>query len=678
MGAGLELKALYTPTLSASASLSAPARRPIDDKALVNVVQVDLDVDSDNDDTTDRTQAEDDIEAAGYTGKVVLASNGDADGDEVADSTDMAVDGATYVPMFLELSAGIPSSSDVTLTYDPTVLRVWRTDAADPGRTAGDVVASGSAYPAASLGAAPGGVATLYVEALAGSAALHTIEAAVGVISGSAVAVMTDAVDVAPTVLDLEAAKVQVDVLGNTVAGALPEGAAEDKPGAYVPVNDDDDDYDAANKPDRDQPGAVTGEDDLLPVTVKKFEGAVAAGSQRLYLNGVKAFRNSDRTEPVTSATDLPLGQDTQLYIEGSEVGAKRLRLVYVNDKGQPQPQQVGGDTLKLNVFKWTGPLNVPEHGIYKYTAGPTNLPAGAKWVEPSNGAIHEVENPKSVRIKWEGTGIGLGATGRAILEVDENYTWALNLNVVEVEVEAPDVGQAFKAGTPEDNAQVGKVKPIFSGDPVNDPGLTSQAKVTLHGPDGRGVKEMRVGFSQNVILSRLRVKYDDIDELRVSSLEGDAVRLDGNPEGDKPYYDSENPASVFFDPTAVNNSKTLIAEDTPSAGIPVFYNKNNQAQNLLDAVDLQYDWELYIIASTTDTRNDANDVYVREAEATGGWHWTVNQNLGAAPNYAFTPNAASTITPPTGWTKLTDGSEQDEKEAWALPAYQDPTHWLG
>lgn len=643
---------------------------------------IDLDIDTDNDDSTHRTSAEDDAEET--AGKVIVANNGDVDGDEVEDVADFAIAGSEYTSLFLELPASIPTSHslDVTLTYDPTVLRVWRKDAADTSRTSADIVASGSAYDAAWLGAAPGAVTTLFVEALDGSYALHSIEASVRLVNGSLITVLADKVTTAPTRLDLEAAKMQVGENGNTTDGLVAEGPAEDKPGVYVPVNDDDDDYDAANKPDRDQDGLVVGEDDLLPMTVKAFRGAAAAGgTQRLLASeGLRVWRkNGEENELVTRNTPLPLDRDTQIWVEGFSVGARNLRLAFADARGQIQEAQLGGDTMRVNVFKWTGPLNVPEHGIFKYTAGPANLPAGAKWVEPDGGDISVAENPKAVTIKWRAG----PAVARAVLQVDDNYTWGLNLNVVEVKVEVPDVGQAFKAGTPVDGAveatpQVGKVKHIVSGDPVNDPGLRSRAKVTLTGPlNDRGVKQMRVGFSQNVVLARLRVKYNGIVDARVSSLEGNQVRLDGNPQGTKPYYDTKNAASVFFDPSPEMKTKTLQAEDTPGASIPVFYNKNNVAQNDVDSVDLQYDWDLYIIAATTDERNDAHEVFVRQAQATGGWHWTVNQDLGAGPNYAFTPNAAATVKPPTGWEEI-EGPEQDETQPWALPAYRDLTHWLG
>lgn len=68
----------------------------------------------------------------------------------------------------------------------------------------------------------------------------------------------------------------------------------------------------------------------------------------------------------------------------------------------------------------------------------------------------------------------------------------------------------------------------------------------------------------------------------------------------------------------------------------------------------------------------------MREAKATGGWRWKVDQDIGGAPNYNFTPDAASTITPPSGWSAMADGSEQDETQPWALLCYDNILHWRG
>ena len=44
----------------------------------------------------------------------------------------------------------------------------------------------------------------------------------------------------------------------------------EQNVGAFVPVNNDDDDYDPNNLPDFLQPGAITGENDLLPIVLRE------------------------------------------------------------------------------------------------------------------------------------------------------------------------------------------------------------------------------------------------------------------------------------------------------------------------------------------------------------------------------------------------------------------------
>ncbi len=94
---------------------------------------VDLDIDSDNDDGTaspDRSQAEDDIEAAVGTGKLFLVNDDDDDFDGIVDFDEVGPvpeESDDLVPIVLELSNEPAGVTAVTfkLQYDQNAMRVW-------------------------------------------------------------------------------------------------------------------------------------------------------------------------------------------------------------------------------------------------------------------------------------------------------------------------------------------------------------------------------------------------------------------------------------------------------------------------------------------------------------------------------------------------------------------------
>ena len=97
----------------------------------------------------------------------------------------------------------------------------------------------------------------------------------------------------------------------------------------------------------------------------------------------------------------------------------------------------------------------------------------------------------------------------------------------------------------------------------------------------------------------------------------------------------------AFFDnASAQNPTKTIKEADSPEAGPPI---QNGNGANLT-GVQLVWDFELYVVALTKDTRNGANTVYVGEALAT----WKFNGN-GTVAAGAWTSNGAG-ITVPTDW----------------------------
>lgn len=431
--------------------------------------------------------------------------------------------------------------------------------------------------------------------------------------------------------------------------------AEEDGAGAFVPVNNDDDDYSITDTnlgSDLGQNGAVNGEDDLLPITLR---GSRVGKQYKLVVPAwLKVYKDAERAQAADLTFDMP-AEGLRLWVEGRAVGTDSLSLqLLVGDA------VIQGDRAKVTAFRWFGPLNVPEHAIYRYNATGT-LPEGAKWIEPVGGTLwtSSLIGPSDVTIKW-----GAGpVVGKANFRVDGNYTWGLGVNVVEVKVEAPDVGDAFDAAAQgvegtvgPTNDVVGPLKKVNSGDAANDPGLTWQAKVTLNGPDGdRGVAQMNVGFVQNATLTAYRATYAGIAQARMHGVQGETV-FDADPDAaGRPWFRTVD-AAVFFDPSAENKVKTIRSADTPFANVPVRGKKALSDDNLITRLDLMWDFNLFVVAATRDTRNSASQVHAKQAS--GQWQWDGSQNIGGKPEHKWDA-ALSKVTPPAvGWTEQDDGSE--------------------
>jgi hypothetical protein len=208
---------------------------------------------------------------------------------------------------------GIPwvwiTASDATGSEsgDPIEFTVWRTEPIDdslvvylfpfagtatPGALPGDYTGSLSSFVIgggedhASFTITPGNdtSAELTESVIPILKADTAYRLALGFLAGAALAD-----DENPT-SDITVSKIR----NNAADGNLPE-ASEVTPGAFLPVNNDDDDYDAANKADSTQVVLAThplvvGEDDVLPIVVKKVAGATG-GKYRLTLpKNIRAF----------------------------------------------------------------------------------------------------------------------------------------------------------------------------------------------------------------------------------------------------------------------------------------------------------------------------------------------------------------------------------------------------
>ena len=482
----------------------------------------------------------------------------------------------------------------------------------------------------------------------------------------------------------------------------LPD-SQEDSPGAWVPLNNDDDAYDHYDGISNDDlnfndaenlPRPIPGEDDLLPIVLRHIDRADGGGWYILNVpQGLDVWRSRDRSGLLTDGTSLrATDPDTTLYVEGVAPGPHVLSVDWMIKVPNGPCWVIGQvDTLTVNVFEWLGPLNVPDYSKHHYQAVGVRTGLGqSMWLAPDGGVIDTqyedyVDEHGTVadlmEIKWESPYAQKGEAGKAIYQASPDFIWDLKVNVVQVIIGPPDCEPAFVTKPPVDQPPKWVEYPGHSGlaYPAKPLGtfpetIESKAKVTLNGPDGgRGVRFMRVGFVQDVEVTEWSAEYGGGAFWMVSSLQGQSFCDSGAPTGP---YASQLPPSVFFDPDPTRNVKVIEDKDTPTPFVLLQREKNNVVGNV-SYVHLKWDFDLYVTVRTADSSNEADKVYTCRAKA--HWHLWCCGTIGAGtvlpwPNvstgfaWTGTPGSFGTLEP-EGWLPVTDGTQPPE----LLPDPNDP-----
>jgi hypothetical protein len=453
-------------------------------------------------------------------------------------------------------------------------------------------------------------------------------------------------VEIPPTI-DLDAYRIE----RNVAAGLLPDDQ-EDYPGAFVPLNNDDDDYDPAHAQDRQQQGAIAGESDLLPIVFHRIDPLGAGGQYRLHVPAnVRVWQNGDRTGSVPDLTVFAATVETTLYVEGVSAGAGILYVDWWNG----QQTINGADTLAVTVFDWIGPLNVPDYSKHEYRAtGAASGQGNSMWLAPEGGSIASStpgDATDVVVIHW----LAGPAVGKARYQADPNYIWDLEVNVVEVRIQSPDEDNPFVAGTPSDGGQVDEAGTTWKLVESGSPAIEWAAKVTLNGPKGdRGVTFMNIGFVQNAEVTAYKGMYQTVGRPLTSSIEGQTY-IDCEDGSTPPYY-TVTESAVFFDPSPTNKVRVLFAEDSPIGGAPLTYDQGlgvSQDDDVLDSIQLVWDFHLCVTARTTDSRNNANAIYTSRARVE--WEFNGSGDIAQTSPYAWSAVGAEIIVP-AAWTPVTEG----------------------
>jgi hypothetical protein len=170
-------------------------------------------------------------------------------------------------------------------------------------------------------------------------------------------------------------------------------------------------------------------------------------------------------------------------------------------------------------------------------------------------------------------------------------------------------------------------------------PGLTWNAEVTFNGPNGnRGVRQMRASFVQNLKVTRLTGSYNN--NTLTSQMQG-ITYWDTRDNHEGSFYSSPGarPAAFFQNANQNLRTKIISEDDSPGWGPPM---TRNGIQ--LTSMALVWDFQLYVVGATWDTRNGAKQVTAAQAET--GW---VFNGTGNTPGLNW-QSAGAGVTPSGIW----------------------------
>jgi len=320
--------------------------------------------------------------------------------------------------------------------------------------------------------------------------------------------------------VDLDAMK----VTHNAAGGELSD-TKETNPGAFVPINNDDDDYTAvpggSNGADKDQSGSITGESDLLQIKLHKVDPSVTGSKYTLDIpDCVRVWKKSDRSERLkprgdSDQTEFDANADTTLYVEGCTVGNGKIKINWTDGTHNLDDC----DEVQVTVFDWSGPLNVPGYAIYEYKA--SGALSASKWLTANGGQIRTGANTSDVTILWNAAPV----VGKAVYQVNTDYIWDMEVNVVQIKISSANNSAKY----PGVLSQAAPGSTTLNSNPAGGGhAMTANFRVELvKGPtvggSDRGVKFMEMGLVHHARFIKERAYYDDVlpKKKRVGGIEG-------------------------------------------------------------------------------------------------------------------------------------------------------------
>jgi hypothetical protein len=424
----------------------------------------------------------------------------------------------------------------------------------------------------------------------------------------------------------------QIDLDIIKTDGAELSDASEESPGGYVPVNNDNDDYDFTSGTsqilDKDDTNGVTGENDFVQLSLHHVTPGASGAKYRLVFTSskIKIWSNANRTNPVTSnVTEFDANVDTTVYVEGvskgDSAGAEVISITYI----QGGTTIADADRVNFTVYEVTGPTNVPGYTIYTYNG---DIPGGGtgSWIA-TDGTVETGSSSNTCTIFWwEGP-----IVGKAKFTPSAGFTCQREVNIVQVKIKNDTTNRIIYTSDPpvQDSSFPSLIR---SASPP--PAIV--ARVTIEKIEGptvnggmRGVKFIQMGFIQNGSLTRKHADYFGFTpgRRRLSSLEGATFYLDlvTNPSVSTiPWYDSssllsESSTVAFLSPTSdgqlidqrftTRDTPNLLSTDTMSLTV-------GTVTSSVDRFALEFDLNLYFAVRTTEAANGSQNLYTQRGSA--------------------------------------------------------------
>ncbi len=444
---------------------------------------------------------------------------------------------------------------------------------------------------------------------------------------------------------------VEIDVAKishNTASGELDDSKKEST-GAFLPLNSDDDDYSATSTSlgsDKDQTGAITGENDLIPIYLKKLPQLTGAKFLLDIPSKVKVWKNSNRQDEATATTEFDASVNTTVYAEGVSKGSDLLKLT-LRHGGQDKTNIA---RLKLTVFELKGVLNVPGYTAYSYTAD-GSLPTGSKWGTPTSGTVKSGSTATQATIFWDQGPV----VGKAVYELSSDYVWDLEVNVVQVKIKQTGNTATYNSAPFQKGGLLSAL--IASNSWTN--AMTANVVVdTVEGPTingaQRGKKFMELGIVHQASFDAKHGLYDDSfflfpNKRKRSSLQDGQTHWDAAMASTLPWTlkDADHHLDITSDSASISNQVFKTFDQPELLGTYPFTLSGDQVDRL--AINMFH--ILYFAVRTKQNVNNSYDSLTQRCKL--NWRFDGSGSVDASGKWTLT---GSGVTGDPSFSEVTNG----------------------
>jgi len=456
-----------------------------------------------------------------------------------------------------------------------------------------------------------------------------------------------------------------------TGGGELAE-ASEESPGAYVAVNNDNDDYDfsgASEVIDSADTNGVTGENDMVSLVLHEIEPDGLGGKYKLSFTStkIKIWKSANRTQAVSTLTEFDASQDTTVYVEGiTKSTAVTDEKIEIRWYKTGVPTTFPSDRVNFTVYEVTGPRYVPGYSIYTYKGAMPGAGTGS-WAV-SGGTIKTGASANTSTILWNAGPV----TGHARFTPATGWTCDRETYVVEVKIKSGATNSVTFRNPPSQNGVTAQILSVAVPPAMEGKLTVERISGPSVGGSMRGMRFIQLGFIQNGTFVQEHGDFDGFDpkQRRQSSLVDGIWHIDylTTPRSTAPWANS-NDTDEFLDVTSdaspiTNRAFTTI--DRPKITATDKFTLTVDANtDDVDRFGIEFDVRVYFAVRTTDDVNGSAAVYSQRAKtswefdgsgtvnAAKVWTQTGTGNTGIAASFADVTNG--TAVPVTTGTPIND-----------------------